>query len=59
LSGLPLLFQLQLWSLHESSIIGVGVRAMLNGTSAEHSAYWPDAIEEHAKLPTRGAQQES
>ena len=44
-------YDLKLWSLHESSIIGVGVRASLNGTDSEHSAYWPDMLEEHAKLP--------
>lgn len=46
--------QIHQWHLHESSVLGVGVRAWLNGNSPEHVAYWPDQIDAHAQLPSRG-----
>jgi uncharacterized protein YciI len=34
-------YQIKLWNFHESSIIGVGVRAWLNGTDTSYKGYWP------------------
>ncbi|MFQ5694078.1 MAG: YciI family protein, partial [Nitrospinota bacterium] len=34
-------YDLRLWNFHESSILGVGVRAWLNGTDTSYRGYWP------------------
>ncbi len=34
-------YEMHLWNFHESSIIGLGTRAWLNGTDTSYPGYWP------------------
>ena len=34
-------YEMHLWNFHESSIIGLGTRAWLNGTDPSYKGYWP------------------